>query len=123
MSKIFHLNLRRQWFDAIQSRQKRIEYRDITSYWQNRILVTSTGIDSYFKIAGEWVLADTVTICFSNGYSKDRDQMMVECLGIQKEKGWPPYGGDPDKEYYAIKLGRILSNGNTESKECKYRQA
>ena len=37
MKKVLHLNLFRKYFDQILNGTKKIEYRDITPYWSNRL--------------------------------------------------------------------------------------
>lgn len=58
-----HLNLKKKWFDMVLSGEKRQEYRDYTPYWIVRMeTVRREGIDN---------------ITFSNGYAKNRRQMIV----------------------------------------------
>lgn len=38
MPKPLHLVLKHKWYDQIDRRQKRVEYRDNTPYWRKRIL-------------------------------------------------------------------------------------
>ena len=59
--KVLHLNLYRKYFDEIASGKKRIEYRDITSYWTSRLS----------NIKYDYIY-------FRNGYSKDAPMMLVE---------------------------------------------
>jgi hypothetical protein len=84
MPEILHLNLHRKFFDAIASRQKRIEYRKQSPYWRKRLE------DRKYD-----------AIQFRNGYAKDAPEMLVEYRGLRR------YGRGRDA-YYAIRLGNIL---------------
>ena len=64
MSEILHLNLHRKFFNAIASRQKRIEYRKQSPYWRKRLE------DRKYD-----------AIQFRNGYAKDAPEMLVEYRG------------------------------------------
>lgn len=79
MPNILHLTLHRQWFGAIASGVKKIEYREIKPYWKTRL---------------EGKTFDVVH--FRNGYSQNRPFMQVQCLGISKNG------------QYQIHLGEIL---------------
>jgi hypothetical protein len=36
--KILHLHLKYKWFDLIKSGKKKIEYREVTEYWEKRLV-------------------------------------------------------------------------------------
>ena len=57
-------NLAYKWYDEIESGKKRIEYRDITDYWQKHLFKTVTGAN------GEEDDIPAVRIKFSRGYTK-----------------------------------------------------
>lgn len=84
MPEILHLNLHREFFAAIASGHKRIEYRKQTRYWRKRLE------DRNYD-----------TILFRNGYAKDAPEMLVEFRGLRRY-------GKGRNAYYAIRLGRIL---------------
>lgn len=83
-SEILHLNLRREFFAAIATKTKRIEYRERTPYWKQ-------GLEN----------RDYQFIQFRNGYATLAPEMLVEFRGVKKirQRGQP---------FYAISLGRIL---------------
>jgi hypothetical protein len=81
---ILHLNLHREFFDAIARKQKRTEYRERSPYWRKRL---------------EGRKYDA--ILFRNGYASDAPEMLVEFRGLRR------YGQGRDA-YYAIRLGKIL---------------
>ena len=65
MSEILHLNLHREFFAAIATKQKRIEYRRQSRYWRKRL--EERKYDA---------------ILFRNGYAKD--EMLVEFRGLRR---------------------------------------
>lgn len=96
--KTLHLNLTEKWFDMILSGEKKEDYRDITDYYQVRFKnVKSKGIK---------------TITFSNGYSKNRRQMVVIISYISLRQGLVEWGAEKGKTYLVAHLGTILSTKN-----------
>lgn len=66
------------------------------------------------KIKGKTYPADSVVICFSNGYAKDRPQIFVKCLGVYKDQGNPQWGAVPGTKYFCLHLGaRMESPGDS----------
>ena len=84
MPEILHLNLHREFFAAIASGEKRIEYRKQSPYWRKRLEDRKHD-----------------TILFRNGYAKDVPEMLVEFRGLRRY-------GKGHAARYAIRLGRIL---------------
>jgi hypothetical protein len=84
MLEILHLNLHREFFDAIARKQKRIEYRKQSPYWRKRLE------DRNYE-----------AILFRNGYAKNAPEMLVEFRGLRRY-------GKGRNAYYAIRLGKIL---------------
>ena len=83
MSEILHLNLHREFFDAIAHKRKRIEYRKRSPYWRKRL--EDRNYDA---------------ILFRNAYAKDAPEMLVKFRGFRRY-------GKGRTAYYAIRLGRI----------------
>lgn len=98
--QIFHLNLKRKWFDMILNGEKKEEYREINTYWNKRF-------SCYIKIKKKFYHPKDVIICFSNGYSKNRDFFFVECEGLCVREGKKEWGAEPGKLYYVLRLGKI----------------
>lgn len=86
--KVLHLNLMKNWFDQILKGTKKIEYREIKSYWTKRL----------FSQNGEAIKFDY--ILFRNGYSKDCRKMKVKFNGIFVSKS------------YEIVLGEVFYTEN-----------
>ncbi len=84
MPEILHLNLHREFFSAIASKTKNIEYRKQSPYWRKRLEGREYDV-----------------ILFRNGYAKHAPEMQVEFRGLRRY-------GKGRAAYYAIRLGRIL---------------
>ena len=84
MPEILYLNLHREFFAAIATGGKRIEYRRQSPYWRKRLE------DRKYD-----------AILFRNGYSTNAPEMLVEFRGLRRY-------GRGRKARYAIRLGRIL---------------
>jgi len=80
MIKTLNLTLRRKWFDQIVSGEKRIEFREMKSYWNTRIEGRS-----YDEIR------------FTNGYRASAPFTRVEYLGYYTSGN-----------HYCLKLGKVL---------------
>lgn len=85
------LPIKKKWFDMIKSGEKKEEYREIKSYYDNR-----------FKIY-EPYLSDFESIIFRNGYRKDSPKIKCYCY-ISKGYGREEWGAEPGKEYYVLKI-------------------
>ena len=88
MSNVLTLTLKKQYFDAILSGEKTIEYRDITDYWRPRL--ENKEYD---------------TILFRNGYRPDSPQMMGEYKELTIDRQ-----SNPNR--YALVLGKVLESSN-----------
>ena len=67
MPEILHLNLLRQYFDAIVEGRKRVEYRQRSACWRKRLEGRKYDV-----------------IKFRNGYSSKAPEMLVELRGIRR---------------------------------------
>jgi len=103
---ILHLNVKLKWFDMIASGEKTEEYRIIKPSW-NRIF------SCYIKIKGKFYHPTDVIICFSNGYSKNRKQVLVECNGLYVREGRVDWGAIPGEEHFVLKLGKVINKEAT----------
>ena len=100
---MLHLNLKRKWFDMIQSGIKDVEYREVKPYW-TRIFGNEDGI----KIKGKFYNPKDILICFSNGYSKDRDHFYCKLKGVVLGEGVYAWGGEKGILCYLLVLGEVL---------------
>lgn len=93
--KTLHLNLHARWFDMILSGEKKEEYRELSAYWKKRMQAVK------FK--------NVKTITFSNGYQKNRRQMVVKLDYISIREGLVDWGAKKGKTYFVLHLGNIIS--------------
>lgn len=114
--KILELNLKKQWFDMILSGVKTEEYREIKPYWVKRLqseygtaFYGGTIGNSYSKFTDGFKHYDAIR--FSNGYAKDRRQMIVALSDIKIGMGYAPWGA-ADELTFILKLGEILETKN-----------
>ena len=100
---LLHLNLHKEYYDLILKKRKPEEYRELKPYW-NRIFQGGK-----VKIKGRYYHPTDVNICFSNGYSKDRRQMIVSFRCLVVREGNPNWGAKLLRQYYVLVLGDILA--------------
>ncbi len=105
---ILHLNLIGKYYDLIEKKIKKEEYRKIKPFW-SKVFVYDFFADSYkIKIAGILYDPKDIIIRFSNGYSKGRRQMDFRCRAVIIAKENPAYsGGDAvtNEKFYTLVLG------------------
>lgn len=114
--KTLHLVLKKQYFDEILSGKKKNEIREIRPKNASRYIEYKEDKD------GEYVQAVKYDfIKFYLGYSKNRPEMLVECLGVDNivltddEDNDLTYVEDGETYVRAIneyKLGKIISKAN-----------
>ena len=92
--QVLHLTLKKQWFDMIESGEKKEEYREIDQYWQDRLT------KDYYAKGFDLVV-------FKNGYQKDSPTVIFEYKGIDIGKGRKEWGA-PDDDCFIIKLGEKI---------------
>lgn len=83
--KILKIVIKGEWFDAIASKKKTIEYREVRPFWISRLYEENGRKRHYDRIE------------FINGYNKDARRMITEYGGFHKK-------GD----LFHIHVGKIL---------------
>lgn len=96
------LPIKKEWLNKIISGEKKEEYREIKPYYDSRF-------QKYFynnKIRINKNLVDKEVV-FRNGYNKTSPQ--VKCLvHLTKGEGNVEWGAIPGKEYYILKILKIV---------------
>lgn len=92
MDNNLFLILKGQWYEMIDSGEKKEEYRQVTEYWTDR---RKLGTRHY----------DTAT--FQLAYTK-KHRMTFEIKSIEVRTGNPAWGAEKGEKYYVIKLGKRL---------------
>lgn len=87
--KTLHLILKHKWYDMIASGEKTEEYRNLGSYWNNRI----------------W--KGYQCVCFHRGYTNTTMSFIIKdiVIGFGKKE----WGAMPKIPYFVIKLGRRIA--------------
>lgn len=98
---IFDLNVTDDLFQMIKSGIKTEIYREITQYYQEKF------DDNKILIGGLRHNAESVFLRVSNGYSKNRPQLIFLTDELSVGTGKIQWGA-PDKECYILKLGELI---------------
>lgn len=112
MDKIFHLVLKKQWYDMIESGEKKEEYREIKPYWQKRLLdcyqkkdCTNISCQDCSEIPWLQWFKTYNAVQFSRGYTNKNITFELKEITIGRgRKEW----GAPDYETFILKLGEKL---------------
>ena len=95
------LVLKKKWFDMIASGEKKEEYRELTEYWESRLVTHPNWTDmAFFK---EF---DAVT--FYLGYTKDRPSMTFKVKDIRIGLCKPEWSAGQCKSCFVIELGERI---------------
>lgn len=99
--KVLYLTLKKRWFDMIASGEKKEEYREIKPYWEKKL-------EGHYVEFDEALEFDVVRFARGGHFKDTLPQITVECLGIHRGTGKTEWGAEPGKEYFVIKLGKII---------------
>lgn len=101
MTKILYLPLKKQWYDMIESGEKREEYREIKPYWNKRLMGNPVG--PLFSHRNGYLTCNTnnyTHVCFRYGYTKRT--MTFEIVDITVGRGNAEWGAPEDKDVFII---------------------
>lgn len=118
--KTLTLSLKKRWFDMIASGEKTEEYRELTPYWQKRLLRCRFTCDEDCAIKRATIrpacrhlkYTDFDTVVFTLGYPRKDDisrRMEFKVSSISIDKGKPEWGAERYMAYFVIKLGEKIS--------------
>ncbi len=131
MANNLQLSLIKKWFDLTKSGEKTEDYREITSFWCNRLLLFDGKSKNKTFWENEFLnVFDAVSFKkMVNGYSRhitfkpvsknimtlgypsfdDRERYLIlEHNGIEIGTGREIWGADENKYYFVIKHGKII---------------
>ena len=80
--------IKKEWFDQIANGTKKIEYRDISPFWESRLLDKEGKKRKYDRIE------------FINGYNTDARRMVTGFEGVSERGG-----------LFYVKIGKIYKRG------------
>ncbi len=114
INPVLHLNLKRKWYDMIDSGVKKEEYREIKQYWVNRLCKAypSSVIDGgqiRDKHNGtNYDIKKFSTVVFKNGYTKDAKTMIFNIEDITIGVANKDWCDDWQQDLFIIKLGKRI---------------
>ncbi|MDD6552129.1 MAG: hypothetical protein PUF37_00880 [Prevotellaceae bacterium] len=118
-SDTLHLVLKHQWYDMIDSGEKKEEYRDYK--WLNRIINQESpdgflGVDDNDNLVvfGE-LMPRHKFVTFHRGYTSTT--MSFEIVGVDYGKGRPEWGAPEDKDVIIIILGKRMKRDVNQKKK------
>ena len=123
------LSLKREWFEMTNSGIKTEDYREITPYWCNRLVLLDGEAKSkdwwyynffqgrsiqktIWSIMGNTYFKNFKTNTITLGYPKkgDKERMLILAHeGIEIRKGNPKWGAEPNKLYFVLKHGNPIT--------------
>lgn len=105
------LNLKKKWFDMIQSGEKTEEYRETNSYWGTRInnLIRENGRNTLMGFSNAY-LCDELVFCL--GYPRKDDhskRIVTQNARVRIGEGKPQWGAKPGETYFIITWDKIIT--------------
>ena len=85
------LPIKKKWFDMVERREKKEEYRDDTPYWRSRFL----------KLMGAGMLGKHHKALLRNGYGADKPTLEIE-FTLEFREGREQWGAEPGKKYFVL---------------------
>ena len=121
--RVLDLSLKYEWYDLIERGKKVEEYRDLRSYYANRLLYRKPlGVKEYWdgalakmrntptydpaNLVKDYGIREYDAVRFHRGQG-GRQTMLLEYKGLAVGKGNPAWGA-PDVDVFIIKLGRRI---------------
>ena len=131
--KNLQLSLKTKWFEMTKAGIKTEDYRDVNEYWVKRFLyykgskLTVEEIIRFIKNYKHYGYVDISAIftyhdllfkefkqnIMTLGYPKSTDKekiLKIEHKGIEIRTGNPVWGAEPNKLYFVIKHGKIITD-------------
>lgn len=118
------LSLKTKWFDLTKAGVKLEDYRELTPYWEKRLLLNIRDIDyslskeqidaiceNFYKKCNNPIFKNFTTTTLTLGYPKSTDTERIikfENAGIEIGYGKEEWGAEPNKLYFIIKHGKRL---------------
>lgn len=95
--KILDLPLKKEWYEMIESGEKKEEYREVKPYWTKRL----------FNEDGSYKKFDAIK--FRYGYTKRTMMFEHEGTLYARYRGVEKWGARPDTPYHTIKIGKRIA--------------
>jgi hypothetical protein len=119
MSKKLQMSLKTKWFEMTKRGEKTEDYREITPYWNKRLLnprnhkvtIIPRTLESFLRDVEERGFKPFTQNIMTLGYPSKNDKeriLTLEHNGIEIREGRPEWGAEPEKIYFVIKHGKII---------------
>lgn len=96
--KILDLPLKKEWYNMIESGEKREEYREMKPYWIKRLC--RCGYCAVSQCKKKRVPTDYTHVRFRYGYTKRTMLFKIDSIAIGK--GNPKWGAPTDRDVFII---------------------
>lgn len=106
--KILELPLQKEWYDMIESGEKREEYREIKPHWSKRFVVVDKPLFSHRYGYQHANVNGYTHVRFRYGYTKRT--MLYKIDEIIIGRGNPNWGAPTDKDVFIIKFHEYENN-------------
>ena len=108
--KILELPLKKEWYNMIESGDKREEYRVIKPYWSKRLVGVDKPLFSYRYGYQHANVKGYTHVRFRYGYTKRT--MLYKIDEITIGRGNPNWGAPSDKDVFIIKFHEYIAPGD-----------
>ena len=114
---VLRMSLKKKWFEMTKAGIKTEDYREINDYWIKRLVYSGFYLNpmNYCVEAknGHWHPVKEFSInVMTLGYPSNNDTSRIiklEHKGIEVRKGKPEWGAEPNKLYFVILHGAVIS--------------
>lgn len=106
--KILELPLQKEWYNMIESGEKREEYREIKPHWSKRIVGVDKPLFSHRYDYQHANVKGYTHVRFRYGYTKRT--MLYKIDEITIGRGNPNLGAPTDKDVFIIKFHKYENN-------------
>jgi len=101
------------WFDLIRTGEKKEEYREVTTFYRERLCsdsrIGAQENGDLFVIVDQW--KGLKVLHLTNGYGHSKPQLWAHIEEITIGRGNPEWGA-PDRDVFIIKLGAVFHTKN-----------
>jgi len=105
------------WFDLIRTGEKKEEYREVTTFYRERLCsdsrIGAQENGDLFVIVDQW--KGLKVLHLTNGYGHSKPQLWAHIEEITIGRGNPEWGAPVDRDVFIIKLGAVFHTKNLKS--------
>lgn len=116
--KTLRLNLKKEWYEMIESGTKKEEYRELKYYWSKRLLKNFPVMwrvmmdmcienGNFEPMVDKELHPEYETVTFVYGYTKRTMEFKLDVVTIGEGK--PEWGAIPGQKYFVIHIGERIN--------------